>query len=144
MRLCSLGVLESYSLTVLESYSLTVLESYSPLLYDSTTLRLYDSLRSTERAITIPVTMTLPTTITIDRVGRLVIPKEIRDAAGIEAGMQLQVSCREGRIEIEPRRRPVRIEKRGRLQVAVSVEEGESLTRAAVTEAQRRARRAEE
>lgn len=88
--------------------------------------------------------MPTPIIITIDRVGRLVIPKEIREAAGIEAGMQLEVSCREGRVELEPRRRPVRIEKRGRLQVAVSVEEGESLTRAAVTAAQRRARRGKE
>jgi AbrB family looped-hinge helix DNA binding protein len=85
-----------------------------------------------------------PTIITIDRVGRVVIPKEVRDAAGIEPGMQLQVRCREGRIEIEPRRRPVRIEKRGRLQVAVPVEKGEPLTRESVRAAQRRARRGEE
>ena len=75
------------------------------------------------------------TSITIDRVGRLVIPKEIRDAAGIEPGMQLEVRCREGRIEIEPRRRRVRIVKKGRLQVAESVEPGEKLTRAAVRKA---------
>jgi AbrB family looped-hinge helix DNA binding protein len=79
--------------------------------------------------------------VTIDRVGRLVIPKEIREEAGIEPGMPLQVTCREGRIEIEPRRRPIRIEKRGRLQVAVSVEAGEPLTRSAVRGAQKRARR---
>ncbi len=60
--------------------------------------------------------------VTIDSAGRLVIPKEIRDAAGIEPGTPLTVRCRDGRIEIEPRRRAVRIEKRGRLQVAVSVE----------------------
>lgn len=83
-------------------------------------------------------------TVTIDRVGRLVIPKEIRDQAGIEAGMTLQVTCREGRIELEPRRRPIRIEKRGRLQVAVSVESGEPLTRTAVRAAQKRARRSSE
>jgi AbrB family looped-hinge helix DNA binding protein len=84
------------------------------------------------------------TTITIDRAGRVVIPKEIRDAAGIEPGMPLVVSCREGRIEIEPRRRPVRIVKRGRLQVAISVEEGgEPLTREAVRRAQERGRRGE-
>lgn len=81
-----------------------------------------------------------PVFVTIDRVGRLVIPKEIRDEAGIEAGMPLQITCREGRIEIEPRRRPVRIEKRGRIQVAVSVEAGEPLTRATVREAQSRTR----
>jgi AbrB family looped-hinge helix DNA binding protein len=79
--------------------------------------------------------MTDPILITIDRVGRVVIPKEIRDEAGIEAGMALEVRCREGRIEIEPRRRPVRIVKKGRLQVAESVEAGEPLTRAAVRKA---------
>jgi AbrB family looped-hinge helix DNA binding protein len=85
--------------------------------------------------------MSDPITITIDRVGRVVIPKEIRQEAGIEAGMPLEISCREGRIEIAPRRRPIRIEKRGRLQVAVSVEPGEPLTRATVRDAQRRARK---
>lgn len=85
--------------------------------------------------------MSDPTIITIDRVGRLVIPKEIRDQAGIEAGMPLAVSCREGQIVIEPQRRPIRIEKRGRLQVAVAVETGgEPLTRQSVTDAQTRSR----
>jgi AbrB family looped-hinge helix DNA binding protein len=84
--------------------------------------------------------MNEPIIVSIDRVGRLVIPKEIRDAAGIEAGMPLEVTCREGRIEIAPRRRPVRIEKKGRLQVAVSVDAVAPLTRAAVTETQRRSR----
>ena len=79
--------------------------------------------------------MPRPTTITIDRVGRLVIPKEIREEAGIEAGMALEVRCREGRVEIEPRRRPIRIVKKGRLQVAEPVETGEPLTRAAVRKA---------
>lgn len=80
-------------------------------------------------------------TIAIDRAGRVVIPKEIRDAAGIEPGMPLVVTCREGRIEIEPRRRPVRIVKRGRLQVAISVEEGgEPLTRDTVRRTQDRGR----
>ena len=73
-----------------------------------------------------------PTTITIDRVGRVVIPKDIRDEAGIEPGMALEIRVREGRIEIEPKRRPVRIVKKGRLQVAESVEPGEPLTRATV------------
>ena len=85
-------------------------------------------------------TMALAMIVTIDRVGRLVIPKEIREAAGIEPGMPLTVSCREGRIEIEPQRRPVRIEKRGRLQVAVAVEGGEPLTRETVRRTQQRAR----
>ena len=78
--------------------------------------------------------------VTIDRAGRLVIPKEIRDAAGIEPGMPLVVTCREGRIEIEPQRRPIRIVKRGRLQVAVSVDEGEPLSNATVSAARERER----
>jgi AbrB family looped-hinge helix DNA binding protein len=84
--------------------------------------------------------MSDPITVTIDRVGRLVIPKEIRDQAGIEAGVPLVVTCREGRIELEPRRRPVRIVKRGRLQVAISVEEAEPLTRETVRRTQDRSR----
>lgn len=38
----------------------------------------------------------------IDSSGRLVIPKPIRDAAGILPGAPLDVRLREGRIEIEP------------------------------------------
>lgn len=84
--------------------------------------------------------MSEPIIISIDRVGRMVIPKEIRDEAGIEAGTPLQVTCREGQIIIEPQRRPIRIEKRGKLQVAVPVERGEPLTRIAVRDAQARTR----
>lgn len=87
--------------------------------------------------------MSDPTTIAIDRAGRVVIPKEIREAAGIEPGMPLTVTCREGRIEIEPRRRPVRIVKRGRLQVAMSVDDAEPLTRETVQRTQNRLRSGE-
>lgn len=38
----------------------------------------------------------------IDSAGRLVIPKPVRDAAGIAPGMPLEVRFRDGRIEIEP------------------------------------------
>lgn len=85
-----------------------------------------------------------PIVVTIDRVGRMVIPKEIREEAGIEPGMPLHITCREGRIEIEPRRRPVRIEKRGRIQVAVSVEAGAILSRGDVNAAQGETRGQEE
>lgn len=85
-------------------------------------------------------TMSDPIEITIDKVGRVVIPKEIREEAGIEPGMPLTISCREGRIEIEPKRRPIRIEKKGRLQIAVSVDPGAVLTRDDVKLTQRRSR----
>jgi AbrB family looped-hinge helix DNA binding protein len=56
---------------------------------------------------------------TIDRAGRLVVPKPIRDAAGIVAGAELEIRVSDGRIEIEPAPLEVRLVKRGRLTVAV-------------------------
>jgi AbrB family looped-hinge helix DNA binding protein len=41
--------------------------------------------------------------VAIDAAGRLVIPKEIRDAVGLQAGQPLDIRARDGRIEIEPR-----------------------------------------
>lgn len=38
---------------------------------------------------------------TIDHAGRLVIPKAIRDEAGLHAGAQVDVEFRDGRVEIE-------------------------------------------
>ena len=46
---------------------------------------------------------------TIDGAGRVVIPKAIRDAAGIAAGAELDVELRDGRIEIEPAATPMRV-----------------------------------
>lgn len=66
-------------------------------------------------------------TITIDAAGRLVIPKDIREQARIEAGVPLEIRCRDGRIEIEPAPRQVRIVKKGRFSVAVPVEPAEPL-----------------
>jgi AbrB family looped-hinge helix DNA binding protein len=55
---------------------------------------------------------------TIDSAGRLVIPKEIRREAGIEPGMPLEVTLREGHIEIVPAPQRVRLVKKGRMLVA--------------------------
>ena len=38
---------------------------------------------------------------TIDRAGRMVIPKSIREAAGLKPGMSLRIDYRDGKIEIE-------------------------------------------
>ena len=65
---------------------------------------------------------------TIDSAGRLVLPKAVRDEAGILPGMTLQITIQEGKIEIEPVPREVRIVQRGPLFVAVPVEEGPPLT----------------
>jgi AbrB family looped-hinge helix DNA binding protein len=56
---------------------------------------------------------------TIDRAGRLVVPKPIRDAAGIVPGAELEIRVADGRIEIEPAPLEVRLAKRGALTVAV-------------------------
>jgi AbrB family looped-hinge helix DNA binding protein len=64
---------------------------------------------------------------TIDGAGRLVIPKEVRDAASLTPGTPLTIRYIDGRIEIEPEPRAVRIVRRGRVHVAVPVEAGEPL-----------------
>ncbi len=56
---------------------------------------------------------------TIDRAGRLVVPKEIRREARLAPGAPLEVRWRNGRIEIEPAPLPVRLQRRGRLLVAL-------------------------
>jgi AbrB family looped-hinge helix DNA binding protein len=63
---------------------------------------------------------------TIDAAGRIVIPKRIRDAAGLFPGETLSVRVRDGRVEIEPAPRKVKIVKRGAVRVAEGT--GEPLT----------------
>jgi|HubBroStandDraft_3_1064219.scaffolds.fasta_scaffold14892_5 AbrB family looped-hinge helix DNA binding protein len=54
----------------------------------------------------------------IDSAGRIVVPKAIRQQAGLQPGTRLTVRLREGRIEIEPSPREVRIVVKGSLHVA--------------------------
>ena len=49
---------------------------------------------------------------TIDRAGRIVIPKAVREAAGLQAGAEVDVSFRDGYIEIEPAARSMRVVER--------------------------------
>jgi AbrB family looped-hinge helix DNA binding protein len=39
---------------------------------------------------------------TIDRAGRVVIPKSLRDRAGLKPGMEIEVKFADGNIEISP------------------------------------------
>ena len=78
---------------------------------------------------------------TIDSAGRLVIPKEIRQQTGIRAGMSLDVRVKEGKIEIEPSPLDIKLERRGRLLVAVPQESIPTLTSETVEETRRRIRR---
>lgn len=77
----------------------------------------------------------------MDASGRLVLPRAIREAAGLEAGMPLSITVNDGRIEIEPAPRAVKTVRRGRLTVAVALEEGPSLSAQTVRNTQSSVRR---
>gem|GEM_PF-2052075 len=57
---------------------------------------------------------------TIDKAGRVVIPKAIRDAAGLDEGREITVALRDGRVEIEAAPTEVTLERRDGVLVAVS------------------------
>ena len=78
---------------------------------------------------------------TIDPAGRLVIPKQIRQEAGLKPGMPLEVRCEEGRIEIEPAPLPVKLVRRKRLLVAVPDTDVGALTSEAVERTRKTLRR---
>lgn len=56
---------------------------------------------------------------TIDRAGRLVVPKTIREAAHLQPGTKVRFRLVEGRVEIEPLPMKVTLERSGSLVVAV-------------------------
>ena len=57
---------------------------------------------------------------TIDAAGRLVLPKKLREQAGFEPGMELEVRYCDGRIEVEPAEVGHHLERRGRFLVAMA------------------------
>jgi AbrB family looped-hinge helix DNA binding protein len=61
-------------------------------------------------------------TTAIDSAGRLVIPKAVREAAGLRPGTPLDVRFRDGRIEIEPAPVAIAITHEGGVAVAVAKE----------------------
>jgi len=79
-------------------------------------------------------------TVTIDRSGRLVVPKAIREEAGIEAGEPLRISVRDGRIEIVPEYVEVRIVERDGFAVAERVTPGPTLSHETVRRTLRQVR----
>jgi AbrB family looped-hinge helix DNA binding protein len=78
---------------------------------------------------------------TIDRAGRLVVPKKIREAAGILPGSELTIRVADGRIEIEPAPLEVQLVKRGPLTVALPRKRVSPLTPDVVEETLDRLRR---
>jgi AbrB family looped-hinge helix DNA binding protein len=65
--------------------------------------------------------------VTIDSAGRLVVPKSIREEAGLRPFEPLDIRCREGCVEIQPAARRVRRIREGRVSVAVPLAPGEPL-----------------
>jgi AbrB family looped-hinge helix DNA binding protein len=66
--------------------------------------------------------------VTMDSTGRLIVPESIREQAEILPGVPLEIRVRDGRIEIEPAPRDVRLVRKGRLTVAVPVVPSPPLT----------------
>jgi len=68
----------------------------------------------------------------IDSAGRLVVPKKILQEVNLKPGAALEISVKDGRIEIEPAPLQVRMVRKGRVVVAVPTERVEPLTAEAV------------
>lgn len=79
--------------------------------------------------------------ITIDRLGRVVVPKPIRDKLGLRGGEALEVEERDGVIELRPAATEVRILETPEGPVAEPLEPIPPLTDELVREALERARR---
>ena len=59
---------------------------------------------------------------TIDRSGRIVVPKALRDALRLVGGTTLEIRVRDGRLELEPMATPMRLVRRGEGLVATTDE----------------------
>jgi AbrB family looped-hinge helix DNA binding protein len=55
---------------------------------------------------------------TIDHAGRLVIPKAVRDSAGLRPGAHVEVEYRDGKVQIEPIYKRVKWVRKGSFIVA--------------------------
>jgi len=71
---------------------------------------------------------------TIDKAGRLVVPKAVREASRLYPGTRVRFRVRNGRVEIEPVPLKVALERRGSTVVAVPREGRPVLTAAEVDE----------
>jgi AbrB family looped-hinge helix DNA binding protein len=78
---------------------------------------------------------------TIDSAGRIVVPKALRDALGLVGGQEIEVSARDGRLEIEVPPTAMHLEERGGVLVAVPDRPLPSLAASTVRETLERVRR---
>lgn len=80
--------------------------------------------------------------VTIDKAGRIIVPKQLRDAMGLTGGEELDISVREdGRLELEVPATPMRLERRPHGVVAVADREMPILTQDEVRSTLERIRR---
>jgi AbrB family looped-hinge helix DNA binding protein len=77
----------------------------------------------------------------IDRAGRIVVPKALRQALGLKPGQPLQIRAGDGRLEIEVAATPMKLKKRGKGLVAVPDTELPPLTAEQVRDTLERVRR---
>lgn len=77
---------------------------------------------------------------TMDSAGRLVIPKSVRDEAGLQPNVPVDVTYRDGHVEIAPAPRRVSLTRKGRVAVARAEQPSEPLSSAAVERARQRLR----
>ena len=77
----------------------------------------------------------------IDRAGRIVVPKLLRQALGLKPGQPLEIRAGDGRLEIEIASTPMQLKKRGKGVVAVPDAELPPLTVEQVRDTLERVRR---
>ena len=78
---------------------------------------------------------------TIDKAGRIVVPKAMRDELGLNGGTEVEISVVDGHIEIDLIPTPVRLERRNGRLVAVADREMPPLTAEMVRETLEKIRR---
>lgn len=78
---------------------------------------------------------------TLDAAGRIVVPKALRQALGLQPGQALEIRAGDGRLEIEIAPTPMRLKKRGKGVVAVPESELPELTSEQVRDTLERVRR---
>jgi AbrB family looped-hinge helix DNA binding protein len=71
---------------------------------------------------------------TIDKAGRIVVPKGMRDELGLKGGAEVEIALADGRIEIEPVPANMWLERRNGMLVAVTDREMPPLTAEMVRE----------
>src|SRR5438034_10158301 len=79
----------------------------------------------------------------IDRAGRIVVPKPLRQALGLRPGQPLEIRAGDGRLEIEIASTPMQLRKRGKGLVAVPDAKLPPLTAEQVRDTLERVRRYE-